>query len=116
MAEPRLPMLDINANTIYGYIYTLPSMGSPMVQNLAERRLKLRELRILLAVVETGSMAKGAATLGISQPNVSKAISDLEHVLGVSLLDRSARGVEATAYGLAIIRRAVAAFDELRHA
>jgi len=59
-----------------------------MRSDRAERRLKLRELRILLAVVKAGSMAKGAAELGISQPNVSKAISDLEHAFGVSLLDR----------------------------
>jgi DNA-binding transcriptional LysR family regulator len=109
-------MLDKNANTIYRYIYTRTNMGSAMLRDHAERRLKLRELRILLAVVKAGSMAKGAAALGISQPNVSKAISDLEHALGVNLLDRSARGIEATTYGLAVITRAAAAFDELRHA
>jgi DNA-binding transcriptional LysR family regulator len=81
-----------------------------------ERRLKLRELRILLAVVQAGSMAKGAAELGMSQPNVSKAIADLEHAFGLQLLDRSARGVEPTTYGLAVIKRGVAVFDELRHA
>jgi DNA-binding transcriptional LysR family regulator len=81
-----------------------------------ERRLKLRELRILLTVAKAGSMAKGAAELAISQPNVSKAIADLEHAFGARLLDRSARGVEPTAYGLAVIKRGVAVFDELRHA
>jgi DNA-binding transcriptional LysR family regulator len=81
-----------------------------------ERRLKLRELRILLAVVNAGSMAKGAVDLAISQPNVSKAISDLERAFGLRLLDRSPRGVEPTTYGLAVIRRGIAVFDELRHA
>jgi DNA-binding transcriptional LysR family regulator len=79
-----------------------------------ERRLKLRELRILLAVVKAGSMAKAATDLAISQPNVSKAIADLEHTFGVRLLDRSSRGVEPTAYGLAVIKRATAMFDELQ--
>ena len=82
----------------------------------AERRLKLRELRILLAVVKAGSMAKGATELAISQPNVSKAISDLEHGLGVRLLDRNVHGVEPTTYGLALIKRGTAVFDELRQA
>ena len=41
------------------------------------RRLKLRDLHILLAVVQHGSMAKAAAALAISQPAVSKAIADL---------------------------------------
>src|ERR1700724_2401812 len=90
--------------------------GSAVRSDQAERRLKLRELRILLAVVKAGSMAKGAAELAISQPNVSKAISDLECALGVRLLDRGARGVEPTTYGLAVIQRGIAVFDELRHA
>src|SRR5258707_13556623 len=85
-----------------------------MQSEQVERRLKLRELRILLAVVKAGSMAKGAAELAISQPNVSKAIADLEHTFGVRLLDRSERGVEPTTYGLAVIKRATAMFDELR--
>jgi DNA-binding transcriptional LysR family regulator len=81
-----------------------------------ERRLKLRELRILLAVVKAGSMAKGAVELAISQPNVSKAIADLEHAFGVRLLDRNHHGVEPTPYGLALIKRGIAVFDELRYA
>ena len=81
-----------------------------------EHRLKLRELRILLTVAKAGSMAKAAAELAISQPNVSKAIADLEQAVGAHLLDRSARGVEPTTYGLAVIKRGVAVFDELRHA
>ena len=76
--------------------------------------MKLRELRILLAVVKAGSMAKAATDLAISQPNVSKAIADLEHTFSVRLLDRSSRGVEPTTYGLAVIKRATAMFDELR--
>src|SRR5580700_3878573 len=91
-------------------------MVSAVQSDQIERRLKLRELRILLAVVQAGSMAKGAAELGISQPNVSKAIADLEHAFGLQLLDRSPRGVEPTRYGLAVIKRGVAVFDELRHA
>ena len=44
-------------------------------------RLKLRDLHILLAVVQQGSMAKAAADLAISQPAVSKAIADMEHTV-----------------------------------
>jgi DNA-binding transcriptional LysR family regulator len=91
-------------------------MGSVVRSDQVERRLKLRELRILLAVVKAGSMAKGAADLAISQPNVSKAIADLEQAFGVRLLDRSPRGVEPTTYGRAVIKRGTAVFDELRHA
>src|SRR3981081_1043492 len=77
------------------------------------RRLKLRDLRILLAVVQAGSMAKAAQALAISQPAVSKAIADMEYGLGVQLLQRSSRGVEPTRYGAALARRGQVVFNEL---
>jgi DNA-binding transcriptional LysR family regulator len=79
-----------------------------------ERRLKLHDVRVLMSVVEAGSMAKAAQRLGTSQPAISRSIADLEHTLGVRLLERSAWGVAPTQYGEAIIRRGVAVFDELR--
>lgn len=79
------------------------------------RRLKLRDLHILLAVVQRGSMAKAAAELAISQPAVSKAIADMEHALGLRLLDRSRNGIEPTTYGRALVKRGRAIFDELKH-
>src|SRR4029450_10093737 len=78
------------------------------------RRLKLRDLRILMTVVECGTMGKAAERLSISQPVVSKTIADMEHALGVRLLDRSQRGVEPTPYGRALIKRGIAIFDEMR--
>ncbi len=78
------------------------------------RRLKLRHLNVLTAVVRWGSMAKAAKHLAISQPVVSKAISDLENMLGVRLLDRNPLGIEPTIYGQALLKRSVAIFDDLR--
>jgi DNA-binding transcriptional LysR family regulator len=78
------------------------------------RRLKLRDLHILLAVAKSGSMGKAAAELAISQPSVSKAITDLEHAVGLRLLDRSPQGVEPTIYGRALLKCGVAVFDDLR--
>jgi DNA-binding transcriptional LysR family regulator len=77
-------------------------------------RLKLRDLSILMAVVECGTMGKAAKRLAVSQPVVSKAISDMEYAVGVRLLDRSQRGVEATPYGRALVKRGLAIFDEMR--
>src|SRR5215469_10149269 len=77
------------------------------------RRLRLRDLHVLLAVVQSRSMAKAGRELSISQPAVSQAIADLEHTLGVRLLDRSPRGIEPTEYGRALLRRSLAVFDEL---
>jgi len=77
------------------------------------RRLRLRDLHILLSVLQAGSMAKAASQLTMSQPAVSKAIADMEHLLGVRLLDRSPRGVEPTRYGTALARRGRVVFNEL---
>lgn len=77
-------------------------------------RIKLRDLHILLAVAEWGSMAAAAKRLAVSQPVVSKAIADLERSIGVRLFDRTARGVEPTVFGRALLNRGVAVFDELR--
>jgi len=82
--------------------------------NRIGRRLNLRDLNIFLVVAENHSMSKAAAQLAISQPVVSKAVADLEHTLGVTLLDRKPRGVEPTLYGRALIQRGIAVFDELR--
>jgi DNA-binding transcriptional LysR family regulator len=78
------------------------------------RRMRLRDLHVFTTSVRLGSMAKAAKELGVSQPAVSEVIADLEHALGVRLLDRVPHGVEPTAYGSALLRRSIAAFDELR--
>lgn len=79
-----------------------------------KRRLKLRDLDILLTVIEMGSMGKAAGRLRISQPAISKAIVGLEDALGIRLLDRGRRGVAPTPYGLALAKRGVAIFNDLR--
>ena len=80
------------------------------------QRLKLRDLRVLVTVAKTGSMGKTAAQLAMSQPAVSKAIAEVERTLGVQLLDRSAQGVKTTLYGNALLKWAIAVFDDLRQA
>lgn len=80
------------------------------------RRLKLRDLHILLAIVQSGNMSRAARQLSVSNPVVTKAVADLEHALGVRLLDRTPHGVELTVYGRALLDRGLVAFDELRQA
>src|SRR5882672_3685572 len=78
------------------------------------RRVRLRDLHVLFAVVQHGSMAKAGVHLGMSQSAVSQSIAALEQAVEVPLLDRTPRGVELTLYGAALVRRGEAAFDELR--
>ena len=67
------------------------------------RRMKLRDLHVLMTVVQAGSMGKAAQRLNTGQPAVSRSIAHLEHTLGVRLLDRDRRGVELTPYGRALL-------------
>ena len=78
------------------------------------RRIKLRDLHILMAVADAGSMAKAAARLRISHPAVSKAISEIEGTLGVRLFDRGSQGAELTAHGEVLLRCGINVFDEMQ--
>ena len=78
------------------------------------RRIRLRDLHIVIAVAESGSMSKAANRLAISHPVISKAISDLEGNLGVRLFDRNSQGVELTNYGQALLKCGLVVFDEMR--
>ena len=78
------------------------------------RRIRLRDLHVVLAVAESGSMAKASRKLAISHPVVSKTVSDLERMLGVKLFDRTSQGVEVTRYGAALLKCGINVFDEMR--
>lgn len=90
-------------------------MEQPMqLSDRIGRRIKLQDLHVLMTAVEAGSMSKAAKRLNTTQPNVSRSIADLEHAIGVRLLDRSRQGIEPTEYGRALLNSGLAAFDDLR--
>lgn len=75
------------------------------------RRLRIRQLQIAVAVADQGSLLKAALTLGVSQPSVTKVITGIEEMLGVTIFDRLPRGVVPNEFGkafLASARRIVA--------
>ena len=76
------------------------------------RRMKLQDLHVLMTVVQAGTMA--AQLLNTTQPNVSRIVAELEHALGVRLLDRYRQGIEPTEYGRVLLDCGVAVFDDLR--
>jgi DNA-binding transcriptional LysR family regulator len=78
------------------------------------RRLRFRDLQVFFAVAECGGMAKAATQLGVTQPSVSEIIAALESAFAVRLFDRTPHGVELTIYGRALLKRGIAAFDELK--
>jgi DNA-binding transcriptional LysR family regulator len=78
------------------------------------RRIKLHDLDVLTAVVQAGSMSKAATLLNTTQSTISRSIAELETTIGVRLLDRKAQGVEPTHYGHALLKRGIAAVDEIK--
>ena len=69
-------------------------------------RPTLRQLEILVAVVETGTFSAAGQRLGLVQPAVSLAVRKLEDGFGVALLDRSGTGLRLTGEGEALLGHA----------
>ena len=68
--------------------------------------LDVRALRIFEAVAATGSLSKGAQTLGNTQSAVSQTITQIEGVLETQVFDRTQRPFKLTPAGIALSRRA----------
>jgi LysR family transcriptional regulator, benzoate and cis,cis-muconate-responsive activator of ben and cat genes len=69
-------------------------------------RVELRHLRYFVASARLGNLSRAARELRIAQPSLSRQIRDLEDEVGVPLLRRTPRGVEATEAGAEFARRA----------
>lgn len=68
--------------------------------------LRLRHLRALVNVATTPSISRAARQLGISQPALSRQLRAFEQAVGLSLFERSARGVTPTPAGAALTDQA----------
>ena len=79
-------------------------------------RLKLRQLRLLIAVERHGSIQNAARELGISQPAATKMVQDLELDFEVKLLVRTNTGVVPTVFGESLIRHGKLIFAQVSSA
>ncbi|MEL6809541.1 MAG: LysR substrate-binding domain-containing protein [Pseudomonadota bacterium] len=79
-------------------------------------RLKLRQLRLLVAVGVHGNIQNAARELGISQPAATKMIQDLELDFEVKLFNRTNRGVVPTVSGESLIRHGKLIFAQISNA
>ena len=98
---------DIQISPIYGReIFAnlspaLPGGGSPgNLKDMVHDPLEIRHLRYFLAVAEAGSFSRAADRLGLSQPNVSQQMRDLETALRVDLFQRRGKRILLTSAGL----------------
>jgi LysR family nitrogen assimilation transcriptional regulator len=70
--------------------------------------MNLRQLKYFISVVNTGNMTRAAELGNVAQTALSAQIRQLEEDLGVALLVRHSRGVEATEAGRALYERGLA--------
>jgi LysR family transcriptional regulator, low CO2-responsive transcriptional regulator len=89
------------------------------IRYINEDPMNLRQLEVLVAVVEAGSFSRGAESAFLTQSTVSQHIAALEDEVGLRLLDRTGQGVLLTHAGelyLQHARRVLAERDALRQA
>ncbi len=87
-------------------------------------RMRLRQLKLVMALGEDGTLGRAAATINVTQPTATKMLAEFEAILGVALYERRPRGLHATAPGREVVsfatkvmaefNRMLAALDGLR--
>ena len=87
-------------------IASLPSLIS---------RLRLKQLRLLIALDEHGSLHKAAEQVSITQPGATKALNEIESAFGTRLFTRTSQGLEANDLGRCAIRYARLIHSDLAH-
>ncbi len=68
--------------------------------------MNIFHMKYAVEVARLGSINKASETLGMAQPNISRAIKELEADLGIAIFDRSAKGMMLTPEGKEFITRA----------
>ena len=81
---------------------------------LAGDRIRLRHLRTFVEVARQDGIGRAAATLHVSQPAVTKAIQELEEMLGAALFLREGRRVRLTAAGEVFLPNAAQALTAIQ--
>jgi DNA-binding transcriptional LysR family regulator len=79
----------------------------------------VRDLKIVRALAAHRNFARAADTLGMSQPNLSRALARLEEAAGVRLFERSRTAVVPTVFAEIVLERCdalIAGFEDLAHA
>ena len=65
--------------------------------------MTLQQLRYVIEISEAGSLNKAAEHMYMSQPSLTSAIQELESEIGITIFNRTKRGVTLTAEGMAFL-------------
>ena len=79
--------------------------------------MNLTDLHYVVEIDKSGSISKAAKELYVAQPNLSKAIKHLEREFGISIFERSSKGVKATREGqkfLEYAKRIIYEIEEMK--
>ena len=74
------------------------------IDRVLRSNIKLRHLQLVVALDQFRHLGRTAEFLSVSQPAVSRMLTEVEAMLDLTLFDRSTRGTEPTASGQAIVR------------
>lgn len=90
------------------------SYSAPVLYARLMARARLRQLQLLVAIVDHGTLKDAAAAVGLSQPAATQAVTELERLLDVKLFHRMARGMRLSEAGTVlapIVRQALHALQ-----
>ncbi|MGW4485118.1 LysR substrate-binding domain-containing protein [Amycolatopsis sp. NPDC004368] len=86
------------------------------MERFLDGRLKLRHLTLVIAIADNGTLLGAAQSLHVTQPVVTRALREVEAIVGVELFTRGPRGVRPTASGEILLDHAQAVLGQLRSA
>lgn len=90
-----------------GAPHTVPPMSPLLSAEVMYSRLmgkaRLRHLQLLVAIADESNLKRGAEDVFMSQPAATQALAELEHLLGVELFERHAKGMRLTPSGETLI-------------
>lgn len=79
-------------------------MPRPRITHLT--RMSLRQMQLMTAIAEHGSLKRASEAIGMSQPRATKSLREVEDLLGLDLFNRTNRGLSPNAAGDCAIRHA----------
>lgn len=87
----------------------------PAIKNHLLARLRFRHLQLIAEIERTGSLRGSAGALNLTQPALSKALKEVEEILGFPLFIRGAGGLQKTLQGGIVMHGATLLLRELQH-
>lgn len=86
----------------------------PRTHSQPMTRLSMRQLLLISAIDDNGSLKRASELIGMSQPRATKALQEAEEITGTKLFNRTNRGLNPTHAGESMIRHAKTILSQLK--